>query len=521
MRIRRPQGAGRRWGRRGVALGVSTLLAATAAAYLALPGTQHGIPVHPDRVHAQVRTRAAPTDPALLGLLARLRAVAEPPPDAAPVILNYHDISDRDNAGPFTVTPAHFAAQMRLLHDAGWTTITAAQLDRWLHGGTLPRHPVLVTFDDGTAGVWRFADPVLAEYGQHAMSFVITGFVGTHQPYYMNWAEIRALAASGRWDIESHTHLGHVDVSTDAHGSQGAFLTSRVFLARSGRPETAAEYRRRITSDLRASITSVEEQGLPAPAFFAFPYSAASSTDPEVNSLLGDTVGRLFHASMLSGSQVATTSPTDVRHGQLRRMDVMAGTSMETWVAHLEEAVPTSPGASVPLEHAADWTDTTGRPARLGLHAGVAALDPGPSSWVAALYASARSAWWHDYTASAVLGGFRQPGDGTTAGLRVLAATPDQVEVMVSAGGFEVRRGQGGAQRVLAHGDLHPASSHRVELRTRRDGVVVTVDGRRVLDVPVIPVQGRPASGGIALIGQRGSGTSPVPTVTDLVVRRP
>ena len=29
----------------------------------------------------------------------------------------------------YTVTPENFAAQMRMIHDAGWTTLTADQLD--------------------------------------------------------------------------------------------------------------------------------------------------------------------------------------------------------------------------------------------------------------------------------------------------------------------------------------------------------------------------------------------------------
>ena len=59
-------------------------------------------------------------------LVDRLRNTSTSP-QAGPVIITYHDIGC--NPSPYTVTPEDFAAQMRMIHDAGWTTLTAAQLD--------------------------------------------------------------------------------------------------------------------------------------------------------------------------------------------------------------------------------------------------------------------------------------------------------------------------------------------------------------------------------------------------------
>ena len=53
-----------------------------------------------------------------------------------PVIITYHDIGH--NKSPYTVTPEDFATQMRLIHDAGWTTLTADQVERWLDGQPVP-----------------------------------------------------------------------------------------------------------------------------------------------------------------------------------------------------------------------------------------------------------------------------------------------------------------------------------------------------------------------------------------------
>ena len=120
------------------------------------------------------------------------------------------------------MTPENFAAQMQLIHDAGWTTLTTDQLDGWLDGEPLPPHSVMITFDDGATGVWQYADPVLKRLDMHATAFIITGFVGTHAPYYMTWDQITELHNNGRWDIEAHTHLGHVQVPSDNEGNDRA-----------------------------------------------------------------------------------------------------------------------------------------------------------------------------------------------------------------------------------------------------------------------------------------------------------
>ena len=80
-------------------------------------------------------------------------------PEFGPVIITYHDIGRRPS--PYTVTPEEFAVQMRTIHEAGWSTLTAAQIVAWMHGGRCP-HSVMITFDDGAKGVWQYADPILA-----------------------------------------------------------------------------------------------------------------------------------------------------------------------------------------------------------------------------------------------------------------------------------------------------------------------------------------------------------------------
>ena len=128
---------------------------------------------------------------------------------AEPVVLTYHDISPDAHGSDYVVSPKRFAAEMKMLHRAGYHTLGAADVLRYRQGGDVPPRSVVITFDDGTKGLWTYADPVLERYGFSAISFLITGRVGTHQPYYLTWPEVSRMQASGRWDFESHTHALH------------------------------------------------------------------------------------------------------------------------------------------------------------------------------------------------------------------------------------------------------------------------------------------------------------------------
>jgi biofilm PGA synthesis lipoprotein PgaB len=133
---------------------------------------------------------------------------------------------------------------------------------------------ILLTFDDNIKSVWVNADPILERYHFRGVEFTITGRVGKHQPYYMNWGEIERMARSGRWDFESHTRYGHRRVDTG-----GPFLTNLTFLRGQRRLETLAEYEHRVSHDLDGSIEDLEKHGLPRPTLFAFPFGKLVSDE--------------------------------------------------------------------------------------------------------------------------------------------------------------------------------------------------------------------------------------------------
>ncbi len=118
-------------------------------------------------------------------------------------ILAYHRVNDTDD-NPATLTVADFDAQMKYLVDSGYKVISPDDLlDAWENGKPLPEKPVVITFDDGHADIYKNVFPILQKYNMRATVFVVTDHMGTAD--YLTWDQARALQNGGFVDIESHT----------------------------------------------------------------------------------------------------------------------------------------------------------------------------------------------------------------------------------------------------------------------------------------------------------------------------
>lgn len=112
------------------------------------------------------------------------------------------------------------------LHENGYRTVVSDDVARLVREG---RHPgprtVMLAFDDAWASLWLVVGPLLERYDLRAVTYVIPGRVrdaAAVRPTiadgpvdataadladnpFVTWPELRALAASGRVDVQSHT----------------------------------------------------------------------------------------------------------------------------------------------------------------------------------------------------------------------------------------------------------------------------------------------------------------------------
>lgn len=324
------------------ALSASLFSVLAVAAYLILPGMwqwnrAEALAHHLGYKHRPLVQVETPEPEVDLALVARLSVTGDGT-EFGPVILTYHDIGHTTDR--YAVPPENFAYQMRLLHDAGWNTMTSDQLAGWTRGEILPPRTVMITFDDGATGVWRYAEPILRRYHMNASLFIITGSVGTHEPYYMTWDQIRELSDTGRWNMEAHTHDGHRKIPSGPAGQEEAFMTAKQWLG--NRFETPEEHHARVINDLMECKRQIEEHTGQAPQFFAYPFSAHEDDPGDGDREVQQIVLSLYMTGMLDDSEsTRMTGPDDLAQGFIRRMDTTADITPERFVQKIEEATTT------------------------------------------------------------------------------------------------------------------------------------------------------------------------------------
>ncbi len=425
---------------------------------------------------------------------------------AVPVV-TYHDISDSGTR--YAVSPQQFATQIAMIHAAGFTTITARQLQRFLEGeGALPRKPIMLTFDDGASSTWRVADPVLARYRMHAVAFIITSEIGRHAPYYLDERELKALRDSGRWDLEAHTDNGHHSVLSSPDGSVEPFLTTREWLPGDHRYETLAEYTARVRDDLDRCIRKLRALGVD-PGLFAFPFSAATrpTNDLRVVPILYRLVAERFTASLVdsAGSQYVSRA-METRY-ELPRFLVRSTTTARTLFADLATHAPRSHTGNL-ARPISNWVvDQRALSSGVTLRGGLRFAPP-RQTWISTHWAPTNALPLHDATLHVVASHLGTTTDGSSLSL-VVRPDGNQRPATVTLGPATLRI----RAKTSLTCRLTPASSHHMAVTYRGTTLMVAVDDRRAATVRIATAGGT----GIGIGAWRDTSSSPRPVLQQLV----
>ncbi len=158
--------------------------------------------------------------------------VAQGPDHVQVPILMYHHITavPIGNAcvlkpDDLCVPPDRFDAQLKLLHDWGYTTITTSMLVQAItKGASLPPHPVIITFDDANEDNYTNAFPIMKKYGFSGVLYLPYNYIGA--PSYLTIDQVKEMAAAG-WEVGSHS-LTHTDpLMWDAARTRAEIVDSR------------------------------------------------------------------------------------------------------------------------------------------------------------------------------------------------------------------------------------------------------------------------------------------------------
>lgn len=127
----------------------------------------------------------------------------------APVLL-YHHIDKSESHSPYYVSPETFDREMKWLKDNGYTVVSYFDFyEGYAATGTLPKKPVVITFDDGKLDQYKNAFPILKKYGYPATFFIATDQIATGDA--MTWEMVKEMSDAGM-EIGSHT-LDHPSLS--------------------------------------------------------------------------------------------------------------------------------------------------------------------------------------------------------------------------------------------------------------------------------------------------------------------
>lgn len=212
-----------------------------------------------------------------------------------PIIMYHSLLRDEKYQGTYVISPDTFESDIQFLLENGYETILVQDLIDYVHGGTLPEKPVMLTFDDGYFNNYCYGFELAKKYG---IKFVISPigsvtdlYTETHDesPYYAHasWAQLKEMADSGLVEVQSHSYNLH----KNENGRMGV---------RKKQGESPAAYQELINADLQLSIDKIRENIGTPPTSFAYPFGAVSPETPELVRSLG------FQCILTSEEKIST-----------------------------------------------------------------------------------------------------------------------------------------------------------------------------------------------------------------------
>lgn len=260
-------------------------------------------------------------------------------------VLAWRDVSNRP--GTLVTKPYQFAATLATLRHDGFHSVSLPMLEAFAQGrrARLPTRPVVLTFDSGLADDWTIVDPILQRYGFTAIAFINPADVAAKSPsYFLTSDELKAMAASGRWDIGAQIPLERRLISvnvgaTDAAADQAA-----------SHQESVTEWRQRAAKDAAAAQGKL--QGIVGRPVRAYAWPVTENPTADTLKAPGVLFRTLRHYFPLVFARPGTGSAAFIARGPtslpLPRTRITAADSLQTLATRLRAGIP-GPAPANPL----------------------------------------------------------------------------------------------------------------------------------------------------------------------------
>ncbi len=243
--------------------------------------------------------------PSVTRTMALLAALTCAAPAAATEfqVFAYHDVRDdvREyiDADQYAISTRHLIDHFNWLRANGFTPVSVDQLLAAQRGEEpLPDKAVLLTFDDGFASAYTHVYPLLKLFDYPAVVSVVTSWItgelqDDERQYLagrgvLTWEQLREMQASGLIEVASHSHNLHRGVPGNPQGNLQPAAVTRMYF--DDGYESDAEYRRRISEDLRRSTELIHEHVGVTPRIITWPYGAWNRTVVDAAAEIGLTM---------------------------------------------------------------------------------------------------------------------------------------------------------------------------------------------------------------------------------------
>jgi biofilm PGA synthesis lipoprotein PgaB len=286
--------------------------------------------------------------PMLLPAGAARAAEAGNLPGQSYLVLCYHSVPTTADGGSGSNSTTNFAGQMAWLRGNGYTAISMDDVLQAKAGGKpLPPKSFMLTVDDGYEDFYQNVFPLLKLYRMPAVFALVGRWIeegrdpelavtdpGYASQHFVNWAQVKEMAASGLVEMASHSYDLHHGILANPQGNTEPAAVTQEYKAERQTYETPEERRVRVREDLIRNSELIARHTGKKPRIMVWPYGAADRIAADEAAAAGMPI------NLTLADGLGTTGDTEVISRNLIGMELPL-TSFTYMVAHEQEPANT------------------------------------------------------------------------------------------------------------------------------------------------------------------------------------
>ena len=135
-----------------------------------------------------------------------------------PIIMYHSVIDNKSKAGKFVITPSQFEQDLLFIKENGYEPIFMEDIINFVYKGTsLPKKPIVLTFDDGYYNNFLYVFPLLKKYNMKAVISIVGVYTDLYtqnedvSPEYshLSWDNVSEMMDSGLVEFQNHSYNFH------------------------------------------------------------------------------------------------------------------------------------------------------------------------------------------------------------------------------------------------------------------------------------------------------------------------